>query len=206
MKIIVIGAGNWGTTLACLFGKNSSVSLWTRTPEHAEEINAFRENRRYLGGVTIPELVRAVTMFGEPIEREDIVLVVVPSREVAKVALELAPRLHGQPVVCASKGFQHSTFKTMSQVIMEAIPDSPIIVLSGPNIAREIAMGKPTKAVLASENLLALSIVTRIFRWQSEFGKRRNKFKVAVAAGVAGMCFYRNHFNVFLTFLINGNG
>jgi len=164
MKIIVIGAGNWGTTLACLFGKSNRVSLWTHNPDHAAEMNASRENRRYLSGIIFPDSLSAVPMFGEEIGKEDVVVMVVPSRVVPQVSRELRPRLNGQPLVCASKGFQHSTFKTMSQVVIDAIPDSPLIVLSGPNIAREIAMGKPTKAVLASDNLQALSSVTRLFR------------------------------------------
>lgn len=164
MKIIVIGAGNWGTTLACLLGKYNRVSLWTRRPEHAEEINKTRENSRYLQGILLPESVTAVPMFQETVEGDDIVLMVVPSKELPSVARELADRLNGQPVVCASKGFQHSTFKTMGQVITETIPSSPLVILTGPNIAREIARGKPTKAVLASENLQALSLVSRTFR------------------------------------------
>jgi glycerol-3-phosphate dehydrogenase (NAD(P)+) len=188
MKIIVIGAGNWGTTLACLLGKNNRVSLWTHRAEHAREINETRENSRYLKGVRLPESVSAAAMFQVPIEEDDIILMVVPSRELPRVAKELRPHLNGQPIVCASKGFQHTTFKTMGQVIAETVPESPLIILTGPNIAHEIAKGKPTKAVLASEDLQALTLVSRLFRNETvQFEISRDVRGVELCAALKGI-------------------
>ncbi len=164
MKIIVIGAGNWGTTLACLFARNNQVSLWCHRPEDVAAIATTRENARYLPGVRLPEGVCPAMAFSEPVAPDDIIIMAVPSRVVPEVAAQLGPLLAGQPVVCAAKGFQHSTLRTMGEVIAEALPASPLIVLSGPNIARELAEGKPTKAVLASENLAAVARVARTFK------------------------------------------
>ena len=67
MKMIVIGAGNWGTTLACLFSIKVPVSLWTKNTDRAEQIQASRENETYLKGIPLPEAVRVLPKFSEPI-------------------------------------------------------------------------------------------------------------------------------------------
>ena len=164
MRIVVIGAGNWGTTLACIFAENSDVSIRTKTKDQAERLNLNHENSKYLNHVRIPEKVTAVCGFEEQIEDDDIVVIAVPSKQVRSVAKELNKHLNGQIIVSASKGFEHSSFKTLSEVIKEEIPDSPVIVLSGPNIAREIAEGKPSKSVLASSDIGSTARVAKIFK------------------------------------------
>jgi glycerol-3-phosphate dehydrogenase (NAD(P)+) len=162
MRIVVIGAGNWGTTLAKLFAGPNEVVLCTHSVEHAEEINSCRENRRYLSGVLLPEHLIAVPLVVCSFDAEEVVVLAVPSRALPELVHELRPRLNGNPLVCATKGFQHASFKTMGQLVRETIPESPLIVLSGPNIARELAVGLPSKAVLASHDLTALTRVARV--------------------------------------------
>jgi len=164
MKIIVIGAGNWGTTLACLLAEKNPVSLWTNTNEQAESINSKRENIKNLKGIKIPENVTANLKFSEKINDEDIVLIAVPSSKVRSVTRELKKVLKKQIIVTASKGFEHTSFKTISEIISEEIPSSPVIVLSGPNIAREVAEGKPTKTVLASTDIASAARVAKVFK------------------------------------------
>ena len=164
MKIVVLGAGNWGTTLACLFADNNDVSLWTRTKEHAESINQNRENIKNLKGIKLPDRVKAAYKFDQKINNDDIVLIAVPSNQVRPVLQELKKHLNGQIIVSASKGFEHQSFKTISEVINDEITDSPVIVLSGPNIAREIAEGKPTKSVLASMDIASAAKVAKVFK------------------------------------------
>lgn len=161
MKTIIIGAGNWGTTLARLFSMQNSVSLWTNSREHAEEINIHHENKKYLEGISLPVRVKAVNKFSETVGLDDIIIIAVPSSQVRVVAAELKSAGVAAPIVCASKGFEHESFKTMSEVIKDELPQVPVIVLTGPNIAREIAEGKPSKAVLASKEF---GIVTRVAR------------------------------------------
>lgn len=164
MKIIVIGAGNWGTTLSCLFAKRQDVSLWTNSSEHAEQINSKKENIKYLKGIKLPARVTPVKKFNEPVEDDDIFVIAVPSSQVRNVACELGRVTKSHPVVCASKGFEHQWLKTMSEVIQDELPKSPMIVLTGPNIAREVAEGKPTKAVLASKNFAVVTRVARLLK------------------------------------------
>lgn len=164
MTIHVIGAGNWGTTLSKLFAETNDVVLCTHSAEHADEITTFRENRRYLSGVPLPSNLTAIPLAACVIEADDVVVLAVPSRSLPDLTQELRPRLCGNPLVCATKGFQHASFKTMGQLVRETIPESPLIVLSGPNIARELASGLPSKAVLASHDLTALTRVARVLR------------------------------------------
>jgi len=164
MKIVVIGAGNWGTTLAKLFAEINQVILCTHSNEHADEITTLRENRRYLPGAALPERLTATALAGYCFDPDDIVVLAVPSRALPELLQSLHPRLSGNPLVCATKGFQHATFKTMGQLVRETIPESPLIVLSGPNIARELAVGLPSKAVLASHDLTALTRVARVLK------------------------------------------
>lgn len=164
MKLIVIGAGSWGTTLASLLGRQLKVSLWTHSAEHAEEINTQRENTRYLKGIRLSDGVTAVKAFDEKIDDDDVVMIVVPSKVVRLIAQELSPVLKKQTVICASKGFEHNSLKTMSRVISEHLPQSPVVALSGPNIAIEVAKGKPTKAVLACEDLSAVTKIASLFK------------------------------------------
>lgn len=161
MDIIIIGAGNWGTTLAHILGRTNTVVLATRTAEHAEDINRLRENARYLKGIRLPESLRAAQFGSFKIDNSAAIILAVPSNQVRDVAKKLKDSVNGQPIVCASKGFEHTTMKTMSEVLLDELPASPIIVMSGPNIAREIAEGKPTRAVLASRDVATLAKISR---------------------------------------------
>ena len=164
MTIHVIGAGNWGTTLAKLFASANEVSLCTHSVEHAAEINELHENRRYLAGISLPPLLTAVPLADAVFAPDDVVVLAVPSYALPELSQTVRSRVAGLPLVCATKGFQHATFKTMGQLVRETIPESPLIVLSGPNIARELAAGLPSKAVLASHDLTALTKTARALR------------------------------------------
>lgn len=169
MTIHVIGAGNWGTTLAKLFAETNDVVLCTHSVKHADEVTTHRENRRYLPGVALPEQLTAAPLADCSFDADGVVVLAVPSRALPELLQELRPRLQGNALVCATKGFQHATFKTMGQLVQETIPESPLIVLSGPNIARELAAGLPSKAVLASHDLTALTRVARVLRNETLF-------------------------------------
>ncbi len=164
MKTIVIGAGNWGTTLSCIFSENQEVSLWTTSDAKAGAINTCRENSTYLKGIPLPDGIHALPKFGESIGHDDLLVIAVPSHQVRSISRELSGVINGQTVMCVSKGFEHTSFKTMSEVIQDELPKTPVVIMTGPNIAREIAEGKPAKAVLASKDLGAVSKVAKTIR------------------------------------------
>ena len=159
MRIGVLGAGSFGTALAVHAARRGhDVLLWARRPEQVAELARDRENRKYLEGIELPERVTPTTDLSRVGECE-VVLVVVPShgfRTVLHEFLEAAPKGHRHAIVSATKGIEPETLARMSQVTFEeAIKTDREVgfaVLSGPSFAIELAQGKPTAAVIASED------------------------------------------------------
>lgn len=163
-RLVILGAGNWGTALATLYAERRPTLLWTRTPDQAERMARERENHAYLPGVTLPGELAVEPAGGSDLEPEDALLIAVPSHKVRSAVQPVTGQLAGRLVINAAKGFEHESLKTMSEVLIELLPESDIVSLSGPNIAREIAAGKPARAVLAGKRLEALSRAMRLLR------------------------------------------
>lgn len=154
MKIYVLGAGNWGTTLALVFSQKNNVILWTNTKEEADQINYDKENKQFLPGFKLPDSIKAEEKYTSKIEDGDILIVGVPSRKVTEICYELKNQNYSELIyVNVSKGVQHKSLKTIHEIVKEILPSVRFANLSGPTIAREIAEGLPAKAVLASDNI-----------------------------------------------------
>ena len=151
-QIGVIGAGAWGTTLAVrLADAQRPVSLWAHTPEAAEALAHERENRRYLPGVVFPPNLRVTTDDDFLAEPHRFFVLAVPSAHVRASLERLAERLFAAaPILSVVKGIEEGTHLRMTEVIGQVLPDRRVAVLSGPNLAREIAGGKPAGSVVAS--------------------------------------------------------
>jgi glycerol-3-phosphate dehydrogenase (NAD(P)+) len=151
-QVGVIGAGAWGTTLAVMLaGAERPVSLWAHTNEAAERLAHARVNERYLPGVPFPPNVRVVTDEAYLAEPHRFYLLAVPSSHVRPTLRRLADRLDPDaPVLSVVKGIEEGTHLRMSEVIAQELPGRRIAALSGPNLAREIAAGKPAGSVVAS--------------------------------------------------------
>lgn len=152
MKVAVLGAGNWGSTLAHLAGDNGhEVLLWTRREEQAREINERHTNERSVPELKLSPNVRATTRLKEALTDAPLVLMVIPSqafRAVSRAAGDLlAP---DQVVIHATKGLETDTHRRMSELVLEETCVRQVGVLSGPNIAGEIALGQPAGTVVAS--------------------------------------------------------
>jgi|GEM_PF-487471 len=162
MSIIIMGTGNWGATLAGLTNPEIPVRLWCETEKF---LTPTRDRLKEIAGAQRSSTV-VETVFSSPLTKDDIVLVVVPSSQIKPVAQQI--RDHGEPpypvIVTASKGLERATFRTMSQVISAIIPEATVAVLSGPNIASEIAAGRPAKAVLGCEDIHILLRVAKTLR------------------------------------------
>jgi glycerol-3-phosphate dehydrogenase (NAD(P)+) len=154
MKIIVIGAGNWGTVLANLFAETQPVYLWTLTQNEADEINKDHENVQFLPGVKLSKNLLAEIKFSRSIESEDVVVVAIPSRKISELALELKEKCQGRFILLnASKGVRHDNLQTIGEIIDEYLPTVRFANLTGPTIARELAEGLPARAILASKDI-----------------------------------------------------
>ena len=145
MRAIVVGGGSWGTAFARLLANcGHDVALAVRDPEQARAIRETRRNPRYLSEVDL-EGVWATTIPDAPYDEADFVVAAVPSRAFGSVVSELPG---GAPVLSLTKGLDPATGARLSTLVR----GRPVAVLSGPNMAEEIAHGLPTAAVIASED------------------------------------------------------
>ena len=167
MTIAVLGAGNWGTTAALLLNNNGhNVRLWEYNELLAREMIEHRENRTYLKGFAIPDDVQVTWNLAEAVENAEMLVFVVPSSVMRKTARSVAncDSLNEDVlVVSLSKGLEHETMHTMTEIIEDEIKECTTIALSGPCIANEVARGLPTTIVSASENNGAAHIVQDVF-------------------------------------------
>ena len=149
-SIGVIGAGAWGTALAQtarLAGRD--VVLWAREPEVVAEINTQHRNTPFLPGVALDGGLVATDDLAR-IGSADVILMVAPAQHVGRVATALGPHLQAStPVVICAKGLEQSSGKFMGEVLAEALPQTPMAVLSGPSFAGEVARGLPAALTLA---------------------------------------------------------
>jgi glycerol-3-phosphate dehydrogenase (NAD(P)+) len=149
----VIGAGSWGTTVASLMAENVDVTLWARDPDLAGRIDATHENDRYLPGIRIPDRVRATNDLTDVCGASDVVVIAVPSHGFRDVLRSAASAIRSDvPVVSLSKGVEQDTYLRMTEVVSDVLPGHDagrIGVLTGPNLAREVAEGQPTASVVA---------------------------------------------------------
>ena len=166
-KLAVIGAGSWGTTVAALIAPTTPTTLWARRPELAQSINQLRENPDYLPGTALPEDLKVTSDIVEAVSDTDIVVMAVPSHRFRGVLTKIVPILGpDRPVLSLTKGIEQETLMTMTQVILDLLPDLDpglIGVLAGPNLASEIAAGQPAAAVVAMGDLETARKLQKIF-------------------------------------------
>lgn len=151
--IAVMGAGSWGTTLACLLvEKGYEVSLWAFEEEIVDEINHEGRNSIYLPGSDLPAGLKATNDYEEAVRRSRYILNVVPTQFTRSVFSECIKHLHEDAViVSASKGIEQGTLLTVSSILYE-ISGSQCAVLSGPSFAKEVIKKFPTAVTLATHN------------------------------------------------------
>ena len=153
MRVAVLGAGSWGTAFAkTLVDAGNDVTLWARRPELADEINARHCNSRYLPEIVLPAGLRATPDTVEAVEGADAIAFAVPSQTFRENLVAWAPALPvDATLISLMKGVELGTTKRMSEVIAEitGARADRIAVVSGPNLALEIAREQPTATVIA---------------------------------------------------------
>ena len=152
-RIVVLGAGAWGTALAVMLARGGrSVTLCARRAEQCEAIDRARENSAYLPQVAIPDAIELSADWPAAVRETETIVIAVPSRHaraaLAPVASGIRP---GAMLISATKGVEEDTLHTMSAMLREvAPPGTQIAVLSGPGFAAEVARGKPAALVAAA--------------------------------------------------------
>lgn len=162
MKIAVIGSGAWGTALAiCLCKNGHEVTLWVRDEQKAKAMADSRQNPR-LVGIKLPEQLK-ITAALSCVSGMDLVVMASPSFALREVSRQVAPFLTGETVmVSVTKGIEQGTLLRMSQIV-EQETAHPVVALTGPSHAEEVARGIPTGCVAASANQAHAELVQDVF-------------------------------------------
>jgi glycerol-3-phosphate dehydrogenase (NAD(P)+) len=166
-NVAILGAGSWGTALSIhLARQEHRVRLWGRDERLVGEMRLRRANAVYLPDVTLPKGVTVTSDLEEALDRADLVVAAVPSHGCRAVVRAAVPYLKdGATVVSATKGLEADTLLRLSEVIAEEIgPVHPVVALSGPSFAMEVAHQLPTVVVAASSDQRATDLVQTEFR------------------------------------------
>jgi glycerol-3-phosphate dehydrogenase (NAD(P)+) len=150
----IIGAGAWGSALAGLWAKNGhQVVLWGHNADRIARLQKSRQNSEYLPGVALPDSVHITSLLTD-CARADLIVLATPSTALRNIASNLATVVCSDDVVLLSctKGIEHGSGMRMSEILRETFPQNKIAVLSGPNLANEVARGLPTATVIACDD------------------------------------------------------
>jgi glycerol-3-phosphate dehydrogenase (NAD(P)+) len=163
IRVAVIGAGSWGTTVAALASVNTPTVLWARRSALADQINSAHVNPDYLPSFTLPRDLRATDSIEDAVASADVVVMAVPSHGFRAVAREVAEHLRPWvPVVSLSKGIERETLMRMTEVAADEMPGRPVGVMTGPNLAKEIMAGQPAASVVAIPDATIAAELQRI--------------------------------------------
>lgn len=167
-NIAILGAGSWGLTIAQMLQENGhQISIWEINERLAEQLSRSRKFK-FIPDINLAKNIIISSDIGEVLAKAEIAVVVVPSAFIRNTARKMSQLSLNRNliIVCATKGLEDTTFKTMSQVLTDELPRQVrknIAVLSGPTIANEIAAKKPAAAVIASNNQKAASVLQEVF-------------------------------------------
>ncbi len=164
IRVGVVGAGSWGTTVASMAALNTPTMLWARNADTAATINSTHRNPTYLGDRALPGELRASAILEEVVRDADVVVMAVPSHGFREVMHEAAPLVRPWvPIVSLTKGLERDSGKRMTEVVADELPGHPAAVLTGPNLAKEIMDGQPAASVVAIDDDVIARELQRIF-------------------------------------------
>lgn len=163
-RVAVIGGGSFGTAIANILADNGHlVHFWMRDAAAVEDVRVHHENSKYLPGYKLNPAIVPTTSLESALQGAEVVFLAVPSKAMRMVARDCRPFSHpDQMFISTSKGIEADSFKLMSQVISEELPDARVGVLSGPNLAKEIAVRMLTSSVIAAEDEQLRTTVQRL--------------------------------------------
>ncbi len=165
MKVTVLGAGSWGTTVATLAARNNDVTLWGRDEAQMREINDDHKNSKYLADYELPENLRGTSDLEAAVSDAHVLVVGVPSHAFRATLEAAKPFVHPWiPIVTLTKGLEADSMLRMTEVIQEVLPGRPVAAMSGPNLAKEIMAGQAAASVIATPDLEVAEALQRVFQ------------------------------------------
>ena len=151
VPVTVLGGGSFGTTLANLLATNGvPTTLWLRDEQQAAAMRQERENTRYLPGIELDSRLTISSDAQAALNAAELVFLAIPSGAFRSVLQQHGSALDGKGLISTTKGIEQPGFLMMSQIVEQEVPGARVAVLSGPNLAREIAAGALTATVIAS--------------------------------------------------------
>ena len=164
--VTVLGGGSFGTVIANIIAENGyCVKFWMRNQSLVDEVNSTHENSQYLPGYPLHENVRAYSDMQQAVTDSRVIFVAVPSAYFRSVVRDMLPWSRQDAIlVSTTKGIEAGTFKLMSQILRQEAPTARIGVMSGPNLAKEIAAKNLTGTVIASEHASVRETVQRVLK------------------------------------------
>lgn len=154
-EALIIGAGNWGTTIAALLSQKSEcISQFVRNPEQRSLMTLARENTRYLPGITLPQSLKFPDNLEAAVEKADLLIFATPTNSTRPLLKDLQELIRPDQVLLSlAKGIEINTGFRVSEIFHEVLgTHRQFALLSGPNIASEIALNKPAITAVASSN------------------------------------------------------
>jgi len=151
MRIAILGAGAWGTALACALGQRREVALWARSPEHAQQLDRQRDNPRYLPGIPLPPGVVVTSDLQQAVDfaAGGLLALATPTAALRPTLRELRQAGAVPPLLWLCKGFERDSGMLAHQIVADELPGHPAGPLSGPSFADEVARGLPTALTVA---------------------------------------------------------
>jgi glycerol-3-phosphate dehydrogenase (NAD(P)+) len=171
LKISIIGGGSWGTTLSAMLAeKGYIIKLWVRNESTYNEIKKDRKNKKYTSNLELPANVKPFLNKKEALNNTDLIIFAVPSHTLRSIIKSFYNELlcncnKIKAIINVAKGFETGTNLRLSQVMQQCVPEdlkSKIVILSGPNIALEVANKLPSVTVISSLNVKLLNYLQPI--------------------------------------------
>lgn len=164
-KVVVLGAGQWGTTMAqVLCDAGNHVLMWGRSQELVDEVNEKHTNSKYLDESVLPIGLRATTDLKEAFEYSNIYVLAVPAQTLRENLIAWKPLVQPNALfVSTLKGIEVSTMSRMTEIISEVLETENIAIITGPNLANELVLREPAGAVAAAHTLAIAEKVQQLF-------------------------------------------
>lgn len=166
MRVTVLGAGSWGTTVASLLSRRDHQTLlWARKQEVVDEINRDHRNSAYLPDAALPPRLTATADLEQAAGHAELLVVGVPTSAFRTTLEDVRPHLTPWiPVISLSKGLERATHLRMTEVVKDVLPGRPVAALTGPNLAKEIMAGQAAASVVATEDLSVAAALQAVLR------------------------------------------
>ncbi len=165
MRVAVLGAGSWGTTVASLVAGRHPTVLWARDDAVAQQVETTHTNDKYLPGFELPANLEATADLGVAVGHAELLVVGVPSQAFRTTLQAVKPHIHPWiPVVSLTKGLEQGTLLRMTEIIKQELPGHPAAALTGPNLAKEIMAGQAAASVIATEDLTVATALQKVLQ------------------------------------------